>query len=88
MTDITAALKACREEGVHDFSAKSVPVVDPDRIMGVRSSEIKCLARQLCRTAEADEFLQTLPHYWLEENILHAVLLAERKNVRRISSAN
>lgn len=59
------------------FSAKLIPTVAPDRFIGVRSPQLRALAKELKNNAS--EFLGELPHQYHEENMLHAYLLCEEK---------
>ena len=58
-----------------NFHSKLIPTVDKDRKIGVRTPELRKLAKELKGTAEAEEFLSVLPHYYYEENNLHGFLL-------------
>jgi len=58
-----------------NFHSKLIPTVDKSRIIGVRTPELRNLAKELKGTDEADEFLSVLPHYHYEENNLHGFLL-------------
>jgi len=59
------------------FQAKLIPTVNPDRIIGVRTPDIRKYARKLRNTEEATVFLKTLPHQYYEENNLHACLIEQ-----------
>ena len=75
MTEIQKRLFALQDKEYRDFTAKLNPTVDPDTIIGVRLPEMRKLAKELKGSKEAAEFLQTLPHTYLEENHLHSFLL-------------
>ena len=77
--NIQERLFALRDERYAAFTAKLIPTVDPDRIIGVRSPHLAQLAKELKGTTEADAFLLQLPHRFLEENGLHAALLSGMK---------
>lgn len=64
-----------RDEKYADFQAKLIPTVERGRIIGVRTPELRHLARELSGGAEAAEFLAALPHRYFEENNLHAFLI-------------
>ena len=66
-----------RDEKYAVFSAKLIPTVEPDRFIGVRSPQLRALAKELKNNAE--DFLSVLPHRYHEENMLHAYLLCEEK---------
>lgn len=70
---IQERLFALRDETYAAFSAKLIPTVEPDRFIGVRSPQLRSIAKGLKNNAS--EFLLALPHRYHEENMLHAYLL-------------
>ena len=80
MDDIRARLFSLRDEAYVDFMAPLVPTVPRETILGVRSPDIRRLARSLRGTPEAAAFLQALPHAYYDENNLHAALIAEMRD--------
>ncbi len=58
-----------------DFSSKLTPTVDPETVIGVRTPELRKLAKEYARTQQAEEFLKILPHRYFEENNLHGFLI-------------
>ena len=80
MMDIESRLMALRDEGYAAFTAKLIPNLPPDRVIGVRAPHIRLLAKELRGSAEAEAFLAALPHRYLEENGLHAALLCDIKD--------
>ncbi len=73
--NIRDRLFALRDEAYGDFTAKLVPNVPRENIIGVRAPALRSLAKELSGTAEASDFLAALPHTYLEENHLHAFLI-------------
>ena len=73
--NITDTLLSWREEEYAAFTAKLVPNITPESIIGVRVPHIRKLAREVQGTPEADAFLHELPHTYHEENMLHACLI-------------
>ena len=59
-----------------DFHCRLMPTVDPEAVIGVRTPELRKLARELAGTEEAADFLRTLPHRYYDENNLHGFLLS------------
>ena len=55
-------LFALRDEKYAEFSAKLNPTVPRELFIGVRTSAIRALAKELRGTNEAAEFLKELPH--------------------------
>lgn len=70
---IQERLFALCDETYAAFSAKLIPTVEPDRFIGVRSPQLRAIAKELKNNAS--EFLMALPHRYHEENMLHAYLL-------------
>lgn len=75
MTGIQAELFALCDGEYGDFNAKLIPSIDRRHVIGVRTPELRAMAKRLHGTAQAEEFLHALPHEYFEENQLHAFLL-------------
>ncbi len=73
--NICDRLFALRDEAYGEFTAKLVPNIPRERIIGVRTPALRSLAKELSGTAEASAFLAALPHSYLEENHLHGFLI-------------
>lgn len=80
LTPIQAQLMACRDPAYRAFHCKLIPTVDPETVLGVRTPQIRALAKGLAGTPAGEEFLQTLPHRYYEENNLHGALIAQSKS--------
>lgn len=76
-------LFAMQDTGYKAFHEKLVPTVDPGRIIGVRTPELRKYARAFAKTEEAQEYLRILPHYYYEENNLHAFIIETIKDYER-----
>lgn len=59
------------------FQSKLLPTVSEDRIIGVRTPELRKLARELAGTKDAEDFLCELPHKYYEEDNLHAFVIEQ-----------
>ncbi len=75
MKTVTEHLLALADAGNAAFTARLVPGVDPDRMLGCRIPQLHRLARTLRGTPEAAAFLTQLPHRYYDENNLHGILL-------------
>lgn len=77
----TAGEFVCRElaghvdEGYGDFMARCIPTLDRRRIAGVRTPDLRRIARMLGRREDAGSFMRALPHRLFEENQVHAFAL-------------
>lgn len=84
MTEIQEKLFAARDIKYADFQARLMPNIAKERIIGVRTAEIKALAKELKGSAAADQFISALPHYYFDENQLHAFIIADSKDFGKV----
>lgn len=69
-----------QDKGYRDFQSKLIPTIPVETIIGVRIPVIRKLAKEYGKDPESVEFLKQLPHTYYDENILHALLVAEIKD--------
>lgn len=69
-------LAACGNEEYIDFVSKLVPNVPKETILGVKTPDMRRIAREIRGTEEAEAFLAELPHRYYEENLVHFFLIA------------
>ena len=62
------------------FHSRLMPTVDPDRIIGIRTPQLRKFANQFAKTGDAAAFLEILPHAYYEENNLHGFLIEGMKD--------
>lgn len=77
---IRAQLFAMRDEQYKQFHQRLMPTVEHERVIGVRVPALRKLAARLAGTPQAEEFLRALPHYYYEENNLHAFIIERLKS--------
>lgn len=65
-----------KDEGYRDFQAKLVPNISPDSIIGVRTPDMRAVAKEVFSSKERDEFLNDLPHKYYEENLVHFFVIS------------
>ncbi len=75
MTEIQKTLFTMSDEKYRDFNAKLIPTVDKSTVIGVRTPDLRKLAKELLKNGQGREFIKNLPHKYYEENNLHAFLL-------------
>ena len=63
-----------------DFQSNLVPNIDKETIIGVRTPNMRQIAKDVYNAEEAKEFLNTLPHKYYEENLVHFFLIAMIKD--------
>ncbi len=83
MREIRARLEEARDEAFGAFQRKLLPSLKADTILGVRTPDLKRLAREMAGKEGTAAFLDALPHRYFEENQLHAFIIAEEKDFSR-----
>ncbi len=78
MAKLTEELLKLGDSKYKEFNSKLVPNIDKDRIIGVKNPKVKQLIKS--NKEDIDEFLNELPHYYNEENVLHGYLLSSIKD--------
>lgn len=73
-------LFAIADEKYRDFNSGLIPSVDKSTVIGVRTPELRRLAKELSGTTVAESFLNCLPHKYYEENNLHAYIIEHKKD--------
>ena len=73
-------LYSLQDKKYRDFQGKLIPTVVPDTIIGVRTPDLRTLAKELAKQEDIGTFLDTLPHTYFDENQLHAFILSELKD--------
>ena len=63
-----------------EFQSRLVPNIDKNTIIGVRTPQMKGIAKEVFGTDEASAFLAVLPHSYYEENLVHFFLIAMIKD--------
>lgn len=75
--DIREQLFALQDEEYRDFQCALMPTISRSAVIGVRTPQLRRLAKTLAKSPDAERFLNALPHRYYEENNLHAYLLGE-----------
>ena len=77
---IVGKLFQMRDEKYAAMQVKILPTVEKNRIIGVRTPELRAFAKALFRDAETESFLKDLPHRYFDENQLHAFVISQEKD--------
>ena len=78
--EIRQQLFAMQDTDYREFQVKLIPTVDPEKVIGVRTPQLRKFAKELSRDPDAESFLEDLPHEYFDENQLHAFLISEMKD--------
>lgn len=82
-TEITSGLFKLQDPEYRNLQERIIPTVDADSIIGVRTPELRKLAKQIAKTDAGQDFINKLPHRYFEENQLHAFIISEIKDYDR-----
>ena len=78
MNNITDKLFKLQDKKYQELQYKIIPNVD--NIIGVRTPELRKLAKKLVKENNYKSFLEELPHKYFDENQLHAFIISELKD--------
>lgn len=83
VNEIETRLFEAQDTAYRDFHAKLVPGVDKARIIGVRTPELRKLAKEYAKHPDVEQFLNKLPHNYYDENNLHGFIICACKDYDR-----
>ncbi|MBR6965468.1 MAG: DNA alkylation repair protein [Clostridia bacterium] len=74
--EIREELTRLQDPAYRELQIRIIPTVKAETILGVRTPELRRMAKQLSRTEDAGMLLADLPHAYFEENQLHAFIVS------------
>lgn len=77
MTPIQKKLFELQDLKYRDFHSKLMPTVCKDKIIGVRVPQLRKFSKELNKSELKEDFLNSLPHKYYEEDNLHAFLIEQ-----------
>lgn len=80
MTEIESKLYALQDKAYGAFQAKLIPGAAPESFIGVRTPDLRKLAKEMVKEGGYETFLAALPHRYFDENQLHAFILSGMKD--------
>ncbi len=72
---IQKTLLSMQDTEYGDFHSRLMPVIKRERVIGIPVPLLRAFAKSIKNTSEADAFIRSLPHFYYEENNLHAFLI-------------
>ena len=69
-------LLEAKDERYREFQAKLVPNISAETILGVRTPQMRRIAKEVYSSPDRDAFLRALPHAWYEENLVHFFVIS------------
>lgn len=73
-------LLTVKDDEYREFQVKLVPNISPDSIIGVRTPDMRKIAKEVSQSDERDSFLKDLPHKYYEENLVHFFIISTIKD--------
>ena len=80
MDKVVTKLFELQDLKYRDFHANLIPGYEKNRIIGVRMPELRKFAKEFSKDPDKQKFLGELPHYYYEENNLHAAIVGNSTN--------
>ena len=81
--EIRAELQSLQDTGYRDLQCKILPTVKSETIIGVRTPDLRQLAKRVSKRDDVEVFLNDLPHTCFDENQLHAFIISGIKDFKR-----
>ena len=78
--NIEKELFRLQDKEYRKIQVNTITNINPDTIIGVRTPELRKIAKELYRSNNYKEFLNELPHKYFDENQLHAFIIGEIKD--------
>ena len=69
-----------QDQKYRDFQVRLIPGMGPEAMIGVRTPDLRKIARQMAKRQDIGEFLENLPHEYFDENQVHAFVISEIKD--------
>ena len=76
MNQVYEMLLKAKDDNYKEFQSKLVPNISKDSILGVRTPEMREIAKEVFNSSFKDEFLNDIPHKYYEENIIHMFVVS------------
>lgn len=73
-------LMKVQDDKYKEFQAKLVPNIPFENIIGIRTPEMRKIAKEVFESKDRDLFLNDLPHKYYEENLIHFFVISMIKD--------
>ena len=78
--EIRDKLYSLQDAKYRELQIRILPNLEPESIIGVRTPELRKMAKELGSREETGAFLKDLPHWFFDENQLHAFIVSGIKD--------
>ena len=73
-------LTEVKDDAYREFQAKLVPNIPKETILGVRTPDLRKIAKEVFASPDREAFLSDLPHRYYEENLIHFFVISMIKD--------
>ena len=80
-TDLHKKLYSLQDLKYRDMQIRIIPSIDPESVIGVRTPELRAMAKEIVKAGDHKVFLKELPHKFFEENQLQAFIISGIKDL-------
>ena len=80
ITDLQRKLYDLQDLKYREMQIKIIPTINPESIIGVRTPELKTMAKEILKAGDYKDYLEELPHEFFEENQLQAFIISGMKD--------
>ena len=80
MTELQKQLFELQDLDYREFHSKLMPTIDKKKIIGIRTPQLRKFAKEFAKSEDKEDFLNSLPHTYYEEDNLHGFLLEMEKD--------
>ena len=63
-----------------EFQAPLVPNISKDKMIGIRTPQLRKFAKEFAASENVSTFLESLPHQYFEENLIHFFMISTIKD--------
>lgn len=78
--ELTKVFMGMQDKEYAKLQVKTIPTVDPSRIIGVRTPDLRNLAKEMYKAGGYEKFLADLPHELFEMDQLHCFVISLEKD--------
>ena len=80
--DLEKRLYELSDKKYRDMQIKLIPTIPPESVIGVRTPELRLMAKEMLGSRKYSGFLRELPHRYFEENQLQAFIISGMKDTK------
>lgn len=83
MKEITDKLMKLKDVKYQEFQSKLVPNIDKNKILGIKTPDLRMLAKEIASSDMKEEFLKELPHQYYDEDLIHFFVISLEKDFNK-----